>query len=592
MSLRTRFIALFTLLAVIPLVGVGVYSYFRSMRAVEDLVATQVEEIARNAARQVEDRYAIHRSNLLLLADNDETRRLYGALSSGDPLGLQDAMSTAEPYLDYAWQVLGTDYEWIELRDREGQVIVRLGEDYLGDAAPSADRPQAGAPQWLILRETVDGLGDEDPAGEVVAAVLPDAILPLEALETRFGASGYSTVLDRESGRVLYHPRHTFWQGTLSEVAGPDGWGVDPAFLEEPEGTFTYREADSSRVASFVGLPSPPWTVIASGSADEFGAPFARTRTGNLVLILVLALVVAGAYALLARRATRSLVALTHAADRVGAGDLSPELPEEGEDEVGRLTRAFRVMVARVRESLRQMEASRQMAAVGEFASQISHEIRNPLTSMNLNLQGLRRDVESGGIPAESSRPVEICLKEVQRLDRVVTGVLDLARPPSMDQRACSLHRAIKEALEVLQEQLEQKNIVAQTEFDAESDVVHGDPEALKSVFINLFLNSAEAMEDGGALHVSTESMEWKGARHGIRVRIADSGPGVPLEDRKEIFNPFFTTKKEGTGLGLSLAARIVEGHQGDLRLADSTEAGSGSTFVIELPLMLEEEGA
>ena len=133
-------------------------------------------------------------------------------------------------------------------------------------------------------------------------------------------------------------------------------------------------------------------------------------------------------------------MALTEAADRVGAGDLSPELPEDGEDEVGRLTRAFRVMVDRVRESLRQMEASRQMAAVGQFASQISHEIRNPLTSMNLNLQGLRREVESGKIPADSSRPVELCLKEVQRLDRVVRGVLNLARPPSEDMMPCSLH--------------------------------------------------------------------------------------------------------------------------------------------------------
>jgi signal transduction histidine kinase len=160
-----------------------------------------------------------------------------------------------------------------------------------------------------------------------------------------------------------------------------------------------------------------------------------------------------------------------------------------------------------------------------------------------------------------------------------------------MDLRACSLHGAIKEALEVLQEQFEQREIIAQTDFDAESEVVHGDPEALKSVFINLFLNSAEAMENGGTLHVSTEGMERKGNRHGIRVRIADTGPGVPLEDRTEIFNPFFTTKKDGTGLGLSLAARIVEGHQGDLKLADPSEAGSGSTFVIELPLMLEEEG-
>lgn len=230
------------------------------------------------------------------------------------------------------------------------------------------------------------------------------------------------------------------------------------------------------------------------------------------------------------------------------------------------------------------------MAAVGQFASQISHEIRNPLTSMNLNLQGLRRDVESGKIPADSSRPVELCLKEVQRLDRVVRGVLNLARPPSENMMPCSLHGVVQDALEVLKEQLERNRIITRTEFEAESDRVRGDPEALESVFINLFLNSAEAMSDGGTLQVSTEPMVWRGGRRGIRVNVADTGAGVPLSDRDEIFTPFFSTKKDGTGLGLSLAARIVEGHQGDLKLAASPEADSGSTFVIELPLVLGEE--
>jgi signal transduction histidine kinase len=90
----------------------------------------------------------------------------------------------------------------------------------------------------------------------------------------------------------------------------------------------------------------------------------------------------------------------------------------------------------RVRVGLQQMEAGRQMAAVGQFASQISHEIRNPLTSMNLNLQGLQRDVENGRIPPESARPVELCLKEIHRLDGVVSGVLNLARPSSIGCQA------------------------------------------------------------------------------------------------------------------------------------------------------------
>ncbi len=588
MSLRTRFIALFTLLAVIPLVGVGIFAYVRSMRAVEALVATQVEEIARNTARQVSERYALHESNLLLFAENAETRGLFEARSTGDSARIQAALTTAAPYLDYAWQVLGSAYEWIELRHESGEVLYRMGEGP-GGAAPGLGGPSSPEDSgWLTLQETIRN-SDGSRLGAVVVAVTLDAILPYDALETRFGSSGYSVVLDRATGQVLYHPRHAFWRRTVRELAGPQGWNIDPSLFEGGQGSVIYRETDSTRVAFFVSLQTPPWTVLATGSVDEFGAPFARTRAGNLLVILALALAVATAYTLLTRRATRSLVALTSAADQVAAGDLNPELPGDGEDEVGRLTSAFRVMVERVRESLRQMEASRQMAAVGQFASQISHEIRNPLTSMKLNLQGLSRDVEAGRIPSDSARPVGLCLKEINRLDRVVGGVLNLARPPSTEVRPCSIHDVIDDAVEVLREQLGKADVKVQTDFRAEPATVTGDAEALKSVFLNLFLNAIEAMPDGGTLQLSTGPVRQKDGGAGICIRVVDDGPGIPPQTREEIFDPFFSTKKDGTGLGLSLAARIVEGHRGELTLVDSSEPGRGSEFAIELPLSPEK---
>ena len=139
MTLRTRFFALFTLLAVIPMVAVGAFGFIRSIRAVRSLVATQVEQIARTASHQVEDRYALHQANLLLLAGNAETQRLYEAMADGDSAAIASARSAAAAYLDEAWRALGAGYEWIELRDDEGRVIYRMAG---GQAAPSA-RPGA-----------------------------------------------------------------------------------------------------------------------------------------------------------------------------------------------------------------------------------------------------------------------------------------------------------------------------------------------------------------------------------------------------------------------------------------------------------------
>jgi len=587
-TLRTKFFALFTILAVVPLVGVGAFGYVRSMRAVEALVTTQVEQIANSAARQLGERYAVHEANMLLLARNAETQRLFEALAGGDSATIASAQLLAAAYLANVGRALGSGYDWIELRDGEDRVLERVGGPAQIAALTGGEAAQ-DLSGWLTLREPIM-IGDgSQEVGSVLAAVVPDAVLPFEALETRFGKSGYSVVFDRGTSRVLYHPRHAYSQRTIAELAGPAGWGVDPGIFQAPEGTFTYREADSSRVAFFRSLDSPPWTVMATGSVDEFGAPFASSRAANLALILLLALVVWSAYTLLARRATRSLAVLTDAADRVGAGDLGPVMPPVGQDEVGKLTSAFQLMVGRVRESMRQLEASRQMAAVGSFASQIAHEIRNPLTSLQLNLQGLQRDVEDGRIPPDLARPVDLCLREIHRLNGVVSGVLSLARPHATDPRPCSLHGVIKDALCVLRAQFESAGIEVDARLKSRRDTVAGVAAELKSVFLNIFLNAADAMPDGGAIRIITEPAAGQRDRPNIRVRIEDDGDGIPAAAREDIFKPFFTTKRGGTGIGLSVAAQIVEAHGGSLVLADPPIPARGAVFVIELPLITEE---
>ena len=160
--------------------------------------------------------------------------------------------------------------------------------------------------------------------------------------------------------------------------------------------------------------------------------PFARSGSFNLLMVLLVTLTISAAFILLTRRATDSLRRLTAAADQVAAGKLDPPLPPGGGDEVGRLTAAFAIMVGEVRAMLRRVEESRHMSAIGEFTAQLSHEVRNPLTSTKLNLQRLNRGVEDSRIPAEFAKAVEICLREVKRLDGTVRGVLSIskARPP------------------------------------------------------------------------------------------------------------------------------------------------------------------
>jgi signal transduction histidine kinase len=587
MTLRAKLIVLFAALGVTPIVALGVFNYLRTIGAVEDLIATRTDAIAQRVAAEVSENYQLRQSDLLLLAENAETQRLCRAQAGATPEELESARAEADRYLRRAWDVVGPSYQWVEFRDTDGSLLYGLSTDEFGRASQrrSDERP----PQDLItVRQPIRDTETSVTLGSLTAAVRLRALLPEEALSLSFGNEGYSVVLDRADDRTLFHPRRAFLGQNLAQLLGPEGWNVDRAGLAEGSGHFRYEEENTSRVASFSSLADPPWTVLTTASLDEFAGPFARHRLLNLALMALVAALVSTAFLLVTSRMTRSLGALTLAADQVAAGDFSPKLPPPGTDEVGKLAGAFGLMVNQVQAMVGRIEESRHMAAVGKFASQLSHEIRNPLTSIKLNLQTIEREAQRGELAEGLTRPVAISLREVGRLDRVLRGVLGVARNAEPVREPFSVHAAIYEALEALRPQLEGQGIVVDTELRARTDSVRGDPERLNGALLNLFLNAVEAMPRGGRLEISSEMIADTHGTGCIRLRIADTGPGVPHELREKIFEPFYTTKDEGTGFGLALTSQAIEEHDGSLSLAVG-EGRGGAVFVVDLPTLTTE---
>ena len=587
MQLRPKLVLFFVVLAVVPLVAIGVFDSVRSIRALHGLLAAQNRAIAERVAAGIQDLSAQRESDLLLLTSNVETQRLYRAQRAGDAKERAAALASADRYFRQAWQQFRRSYQWLDFRDRAGRSLYALGEPPApGDgptAVPSAD--------VLTLSRSVPGEPGSPTAGALVVGARAGSVMPQDLLEARFGTAGYTVIVDREAARVMYHPRHTYWGRPSGELVGPQGWRIDAAALVRPYASVRYRERDTTRIAAVVALTSPPWTVVASSAVGEFAGPFVSTRLVNLSLVLLVTLAVSLAFVVLTGRATRSLGALTRAADELSAGNFAPPLPPAGRDEVGRLSAAFGLMVGKVRETLHQIEASRHMVVVGRFAAQLSHEIRNPLTSVKLNLQSLQRDVAAGRIPADAGQPIAICLQEIQRLDHVSRGVLSLGRERRPEAVRCGVHQCLAQAVETMGAQLESQRITVRSALAATADTVNGDPEHLTAVFVNLLLNAAEAMPDGGTIRIaSADAAASSGAHACVRVTVADSGPGVALELRERIFDPFFSTKPAGTGFGLALALRTVEEHGGRLRLGPP-RPGGGAVFVIELPLAPEASG-
>jgi signal transduction histidine kinase len=570
-SLRTKLLALFGALAVAPLLALGLFDYFRSAHAVEALLDAQTGAVSRRVAMQAINRLSSIHSDLALLAGNAETVRL---LETG--AGHDDAVE----YLQTALGVVGAPYTAISLRDSLNREVLALsGGDTLSHGPYDSAR---GELAMYTLAEDAPGMNGK-AVGRLLASIQIPALIPREYLNDRVGTRGYTVVFDVTARRPVFDPGvrgesergiGAFTQPTV-QVSATDtvGWSA------------TYVEHDSARVATVVPI-GDGLAVLSSAAVAEYAGPLTRGRSMDLLLALFVTLAIAIAFLLVSRRVTAPLESLTLAAAAVGRGDFAPRLPPVREDEVGKLADAFRRMSEQLGETMRELESSRQMAAVGQFAAQIAHEIRNPLTSIKLNLQSLEREIRDGTFGEESSRPLEICIQEIQRLDRVVRGVLQLGRTRTQlaARERVAIHQLLSSAVDLARGEFAARSITIDLRCDAGFDVVHADEDELRGVLLNLLRNAAEALPDGGRIRVATSAIDGP-AGLALHVRVADDGPGIPARDRANVFDPFYSTKKHGNGLGLALATRDIERHRGRLSLLDEPGELGGATFTIDLPL-------
>jgi signal transduction histidine kinase len=571
MSLRTKLIGLLILLAAGPLLAIGLIGYTLSERAVAAQLEEQTRLLADRSAEEIARRVRLVESDLRLLGENAESERLLRLSAAGTAQGASAgaALRDVEAFFDAAWPVVGGSYAAVELLDANGAMLLRRGTAVFGDP-----------PGGRLLEHHVAAHSSDDPAlrlGSVRAFVHVDALMPGDALDARFGRRGIAAVVYRPNGRVLHASG-----GEDRTVRRLSDIGLADMTVTEHTvaGPLRASGAGGAQLGWMTVIDAPPLAVLSIAERAEFAAPFDRQRSIQLALVFLLAAAVVPAGAFLLRRTTRSLDELTAAADRVGKGDFMPELPRTGSDEVGRLTAAFRVMTHEIRSKVQEIERSRQLAAVGEFAAELSHEIRNPLTAVKLNLQRLERMLERETASSEVMRPLHIALREVARLDRVVRGALSLGRPAAAspaERRPTSVRQLVDGAVEPLREQLQAQRVELHVSCD--DTLVSCAPEELTGAVLNVLLNAVEAIEDGGTLDVRTTHV----MADMIDLLITDTGGGIPPEALERLFRPFSTTKRTGTGLGLALAYRAVEVHGGELSLVAT--GPDGTTFRIRLPL-------
>jgi signal transduction histidine kinase len=225
------------------------------------------------------------------------------------------------------------------------------------------------------------------------------------------------------------------------------------------------------------------------------------------------------------------------------------------------------------------VERSEQLAAVGELSASIAHEVRNPLAGMKGALEVLRK-----GMEADSSKReiMDELVAQIVRLETLVRDLLTFAQPRPLNRHPVDLHEILERVLRLVQDGLESAEIRVDRKYQDAIAPVFADPQQLEQVFLNLIENAVQAMEGGGTLTLDTTE------RNGtVTITFRDTGKGIPPADLHRIFHPFFTTKHRGSGLGLSIVQKIVEAHEGSLRV--ESEPGQGTRIMV---LMTRREPA
>ncbi|NCO56576.1 MAG: HAMP domain-containing protein [Deltaproteobacteria bacterium] len=399
-----------------------------------------------------------------------------------------------------------------------------------------------------LLHRLADLLGSEvvvvDATGEVVSGSLPPPLWP--AVETA----------------VTPH---------LRPAPGPR----PPRLIDLPDGAYT------ALLHPLDGSPAAPrhWLTLLRPAAAE--TAWRRRIAWGLAAITLTALgLVSLVGHLLARRITRPVAALAAAATTVAAGGHPPPVAAPTGGEVAELASAFNTMVSRLAETERRRLVAERQAVAGRLAATVAHEVRNPLTSVQMLVQMVRDRLRREPGMATEAGYAEVVLREVARVELVVQDLLDLARPRPVQPRACDLEAVVAEVMALMEQQLTHQGITLSRATEGHPLPLVADPERLKQLLLNLLLNGAAAMAAGGRLSVMSR---WPAGGGSVEVAVLDTGRGIDPAKVESLFEPFTGENPTTTGIGLAVSRQIARDHGGDLGLA--TAAGGGTVATLTLPL-------
>ena len=364
------------------------------------------------------------------------------------------------------------------------------------------------------------------------------------------------------------------------------------SFFSERKGLVDQESGEILRILE-VEVP-----IFVKGSPDRWGSikiglsleeTRKEMRETRLMLILIgtggLLIGVLGAL-LLAKRITGPLKKLVEATVRISKGHFSQRINITSQDEIGNLARSFNKMSRQLLQARKKEEAANQkliqaekLASIGRISAGIAHEIRNPLTSVKLNIQKL---MQSDNLDDVEMEHLNLSQEGIKHMEKSIKDLLDFTRASELELARFSIEQILEESVKILADSLAIKKVKLKRNFQDEMPQVMVDGDKLRQVFLNVLRNAYEAVDEGGEIEISLSLLKERSGKI-IKVVISDNGCGIRDKAKDVIFELFYTTKTTGIGLGLAIARKIIEQHNGSIQLIKSAE--KGTSFEILIPV-------
>ena len=561
--LSTRLLFTLTFLAAVPLIIVGLFMTSVTQESLSEYVKSQHSEIARRARNEINLFLETPITVLKILLETQDLNEMNPFTQNL----ILNKVKSAQHIFNRIFTIDTTGNEvtttafggfHANYQDQQFYKQARIGNSYFSEVYfNEAKEPFVISSQPIQRYDQIVGV----LAGEIDLKSIWNLVD-----EIKIGESGTAFVIS-STGQLIAHPEKikvlqgavVIDIGLINEILNSS---EQTRIFESPEGT--------EMLGTFAYLSQFDWLIVIQQPVDEAYAVATKMLFQVFAFVaLVILLAMLLAY-LLEKRITAPINTLVKGVKRYAEGDLSFRIRIDKYEEIAVLANEFNAMARRLLDNQKKLRSVERLAAMSRFATLVSHEIRNPLNSMNINLKILKHEIENPQANrAKIHKYYDIILSEIQRMDNLVNNFLMISRPPRFDFLLHDLHEILDEVLLMYSIHAEQQKVEMIKQYSEEQILANVDRDQLKQVFHNVMINALQAMPNGGTLTVKTSGKKIKKNLkqfvNTLRIEFIDSGIGIPKDKQREIFEFYYTSKKSGTGLGLSMANQIVEGHFGSI---------------------------